>query len=100
MQTFDSILTQAKLGGVVTNQLTVSMLKEVAVPRLYQEGFRNWDGTMLLLPLWALAHMAPGSRLKCIDGSYATVGVDTIDNDTRGGCIAFGIERNDIPVKE
>ncbi len=97
MQSFDSIVTQVKLGGAVTSQLTVTMLQQTPLERLYAEGFRNWDGTMVLLPAWALAHMEAGSSLKCIDGSYSTVGVDEIDDDTRGGCIAYGVPRDDIP---
>jgi len=100
MQVFDSIVTQVKLGGAVTQKLTVSMLQELPLTRLYAEGFRNWDGTMVLLPAWALPHMEAGSSLKCIDGTCSTVGVDEIDDDTRGGCIAYGISRDDISTKE
>lgn len=98
--TFDSIVTQVKLGGTVTGTLTVSMLKQVPIQSLYAEGFRNWDGNMVLLPLWALSVMAEGEILECIDGFRVTVGTDHIDDDTRGGCIAFGVPRSDIPRKE
>jgi hypothetical protein len=99
MHSFESIVTQVKLGGAVTSQLTVHMLQQTPLERLYAEGFRNWDGTMVLLPLWALTHMAPGEHLVCIDGEIAQVGRDEIDDDTRGGCIAYGIQRDDIPAK-
>lgn len=98
--TFDSIVTQVKLGGAVTSKLTVSMLQHVPIQRLYSEGFRNWDGTMVLLPLWALPHMQTGEQLKCINGQMVTVGTDPIDDDTRGGCIGYGVPRYDIPKKE
>ena len=68
MNSFDSIVTQVKLGGAVTSQLTVQMLQQMPLGRLYAEGFRNWDGTMVLLPLWAFNHMAPGEHLVFIDG--------------------------------
>lgn len=100
IDTFDSIVTQVKLGGAVTHKLTVSMLQQTPLERLYVEGFRNWDGTMVLLPLWALEVMQTGESLKCIDNSVAVVGTDEIDDDTRGGCIAFGVPRDDIPKKE
>ena len=100
MDTFDSIVTQVRLGGAVTGKLTISMLQQTPLERLYVEGFRNWDGTMVLLPLWALAHMQPGEQLKGIIGAYKTVGIDYIDDDTRGGCIAYGVPRDDIPKKE
>ena len=99
MDTFDSIVTQVKLGGAVTGKLTVTMLQQVPIQRLYAEGFHNWDGSMVLLPLWALAHMQTGEQLVCINGQMATVGTDPIDDDTRGGCIAYGVPRDDIPRK-
>lgn len=100
MDTFDSIVTQVRLGGAVTGKLTISMLQQTPLERLYVEGFRNWDGTMVLLPLWALAHMQTGESLTCIDNSVAVVGTDEIDDDTRGGCIAYGVPRDDIPNKD
>lgn len=100
MQTFESIVTKIKMGGVPAETMTAALLQQVPLENLYAEGFRNWDGTMLLLPLWALAHMQDGECLTCIDGSTVTVGTDYIDDDTRGGCIAYGIPRADIPRKE
>lgn len=100
IDTFDSIVMQVKLGGAVTNKLTVHLLQSVSVHRLYAEGFRNWDGTMLLLPLWALPHMQPGEQLECIDGRTVVVGTDAIDDDTRGGCIAYGVPHSHIPRTE
>jgi len=97
---FNSIVSQVKLGGTPHQMLTVHMLKQVPIDMLYAEGFRNWDGLMLLLPLWALPVMEEGEILECIDGSRVTVGTDPIDDDTRGGCIAYGVPRSDIPRKE
>lgn len=97
---FRSIVTQVKLGGAVTHKFTVSMLKQVPLSQLYAEGFRNWDGYMVLLPAWVLPHMQEGECLECIDGSLAVVGTDSIDDDTRGGCVAYGVPRSDIPSKE
>lgn len=99
IDTFDSIVTQAKLGGTPDRKLTAALLQQTPLERLYVEGFRNWDGTMVLLPLWALAHMQTGEQLKCIDGTTSVVGTDQIDDDTRGGCIAFGVPRDDIPKR-
>lgn len=97
---FRSIVTQVELGGAVTHKLTVRMLKQVPLSQLYAKGFRNWDGLMVLLPLWALAHMQEGECLECIDGSLTVVGTDAIDLDTRGGCVAYGVPRSDIARKE
>ena len=99
-QVFNSIVTARKLGGTTTEKITCDMIQQVSLDSLYVEGFRNWDGTMVLLPLWALAHMQPGEQLKGIIDAYKTVGTDYIDDDTRGGCIAYGVPRDDIPKKE
>lgn len=34
-----------------------------------------------------------GTELVCIDGTKVIKGKDYIDNDTRGGYLAYGIER-------
>lgn len=100
IDTFDSIVAQAQLGGTPDRKLTAALLQQTPLERLYAQGFRNWDGTMVLLPLWALAVMQKGEQLKCIDGTTSVVGTDYIDDDVRGGCIAFGVPRDDIPKKE
>jgi len=41
----------------------------------------------MLVPLWALDLLRPGEELICIDGQTVTVGEDSIDTDTRGGCM-------------
>lgn len=99
-QVFNSIVTARKLGGATTEKITCAMIQQVSLDSLYAEGFHNWDGTMVLLPSWALAHMQTGEQLKGIMGAYKTVGTDYIDDDTRGGCIAYGVPRDDIPNKE
>lgn len=94
---FTSICTQAKLGGGPTQLLTVQELQAIPIQMLFEQGFRNWDNSMVLLPEWCLDWIQPGEKLRCIDGLDFTVGVDPIDRDTRGGCIAFGVLRQDIP---
>lgn len=90
MMEFDDAITQIKLGAGHTQLLTVHMLQRVSEQTLLQEGFRNWDGRLMLMPPWALDHMQPGETLTCIDGTQAQVGLDEIDTDTRGGCLAYG----------
>ena len=94
---FDNIVTQIKLGGTSQDKIHATQLQSLDINKLYNNGFRNWDGTMVLLPGWILPYVADGSELRCIDGTVGIVGVDYIDDDTRGGCIAYGIERSDIP---
>jgi hypothetical protein len=49
-------------------------------------GDRLW-----LLTLDELSNIPEGTVLTSILGNTATVGVDVIDEDTRGGCVAWGL---------
>ena len=72
-------------------RVTVADLCNVSCQQLHGWGFKNWDGQNMLVPLWALDLLRPGEELICIDGRSVKVGYDdTIDTDTRGGCIAYG----------
>lgn len=52
------------------------------------------DGRVVdLLTPAELALLPSGARLVCIDGHEAVIGQDYIDNDTRGGMLAYGILR-------
>lgn len=73
-------------------RVTVQDLQACEHWDLLHMGFGNWDGTTMLVPLWALGLMAPGERLNSITGETAVVGQDEIDTDTRGGCLAYGFE--------
>jgi hypothetical protein len=73
-----------------TQRVTVADLTDISPSNLFVMGFANWDGNIMLLPLWALELMAQGEALTAIDGTTAVVGQDRIDTDTRAGCIAYG----------
>ena len=73
-------------------RVTVNDLVSIGVRDLIHVGFGNWDGILMLLPLWAVGLVAAGEQLISIDGEVATVGRDYIDTDTRGGFIAYGFE--------
>lgn len=51
---------------------------------------RQSDPLWLLTPA-ELAEMPDGTELVCINGSRNVVGTDDIDDDTRGGYIAYGL---------
>ena len=62
-------------------------------------GFGLWSNELpiRLIPLWLYKHIASGQTLTCIDGStmvvtdaYQSHGDGYIDNDHRGGCLAWG----------
>ena len=53
---------------------------------------QNWDGNGLwLVTPKELTELPDGIVLTCIDGSTAVKGKDYIDDDTRGGVLAYGI---------
>lgn len=60
-------------------------------------GFGNWDGKLLVAPLWMHRFLKEGIQLKSINEEVVTVtydeqGKSNIDNDHRFGCIAYGVE--------
>jgi hypothetical protein len=52
---------------------------------------KRWDDELYLLTPEEFEKLDNGIMLKCIDGELVTKGVDYIDMDVRGGCIAFGL---------
>lgn len=54
---------------------------------------RRFDDKLWLLTPTEFADLPPGVRLQCIDGDIVTVGTDYIDQDTRFGCLAFGLTK-------
>ncbi len=59
---------------------------------LWTLGFANWDGKLVLIPLWAFHCIAPGEEVVSISGETKVIGKDEIDLDVRGGCIALGFK--------
>jgi hypothetical protein len=55
---------------------------------LFDLGFGNWDGGLVLIPLWLLPFLNPNEKVRSITGDYTTIG--EADNDHRGGFIAYG----------
>jgi hypothetical protein len=57
----------------------------------------KWDdegeNSLWLLTPEELGKLPDGIILECIDGTKVTKGKDYIDDDTRGGYIAFGIRK-------
>lgn len=71
-------------------RVTVADLSAMDRNALYDLGFANWDGSLVLIPLWAFNYIADGETLTSISGDTAVKGSKEIDLDVRGGCIAFG----------
>jgi hypothetical protein len=59
-------------------------------------GLRHWDESGLLLIPGKLYDQIPdGTKLTCISGQTVIKGKDSIDDDTRGGLIAYGVFATD-----
>ena len=60
-------------------------------------GFRWWDEKheLLLVPLKLFNQIPDGTEFTCISGEKAVKGKDPIDDDTRGGLMAYGVKASD-----
>ena len=72
--------------------LSLSELQTIPREELYNLGFGNWDGKLLLIPIWAYEFIEDGMILTSISGNQVMKGADEINFDTRGGCLAYGVE--------
>lgn len=71
----------------------------MTVKELEEYGFIKWSkgsNPIMLIPLYLMSAFKEGTELTCIDGTKAIVGKDYIDNDTRVGCIAYGIYAKEV----
>lgn len=79
-------------------------LMGITVEQCDDLGFAKWsaESPIRLIPIWLYEHLATGDTLHCIDGTKVVVLDDYsvresagyIDNDCRGGCLAYGV----IPI--
>ena len=64
---------------------------------LLKVGFRQWDDVemkgLLLIPLELYDKIPNGTKLTAISGETKIKGKDSIDTDTRGGLLAWGLVR-------
>jgi len=54
---------------------------------------KKWDDNLWLLTLDEFKELPDGIKLMCIDDTFAVKGVDYIDDDTRFGCLAYGLTK-------
>ena len=71
-------------------RVDIQELQLLSRDELYSMGFRNWDGHLILIPLWAYNYLAEGSELEDICGDNVVKGKDQVDFDIRGGAMAYG----------
>lgn len=63
---------------------------------LFNLGFGNWDGNLIVIPLHFYNSIKDGTTLYSISGSAHVKGKDEIDNDVRFGCMAYGFRIEDL----
>lgn len=68
--------------------ITQDELKQLDRETLYEFGFGNWDGKLLLIPLWLIGFMDGSENVTSIMDNVSTLA--SCDKDVRGGCIAWG----------
>lgn len=54
---------------------------------------KKWDDNLWLLTPDEFTELRDGVKLMCIDNTFAVKGVDDIDDDTRFGCLAYGLTK-------
>lgn len=54
---------------------------------------KKWNDNLWLLTLEEFTELPNGVKLMCIDDTFAVKGVDYIDDDTRFGCLAYGLTK-------
>jgi hypothetical protein len=68
--------------------ITQNELKQLDRETLYEFGFGNWDGNLILIPLWLVGFMDGSETVTSIMDNHDTLAA--CDKDVRGGCIAWG----------
>lgn len=71
-----------------------SLTKEEALELRFGQ-WSNEDPDLYLIPLWLLPIIPIGTKLTTIFGDEITYDGHNVDNDTRFGCIAYGIHIKD-----
>ena len=71
---------------------TISELKTLSVEDLYSEGFGNWDGKLVLIPIWLKNFIQPDEMVTSINGKEETI--SAADNDNRAGYLAYGFYKD------
>jgi len=76
---------------------SVAELQKIGRQTLLDAGFRYWDENLMLTPEWFMPYIKAGEQLESITGEKVIKGKDPIDDDTRGGLLAYGfrVSKND-----
>ena len=83
-----------KLFGILPAELTHEEMVSL--------GFRRWsdESDMMLIPLWLFPFLADVFEAGCIDGETRIFKKADMDNDNRGGCLAYGVMPQTVASNE
>lgn len=54
---------------------------------------KRWDKNLWLLTLEEFNQLPYGVQLQCVTGLTVIKGLNFVDDDTRGGCLAYGLTK-------
>lgn len=90
-------------GGILNDKaFTPIQPAKLTAEQMKDLGFKRWseENPMCLIPLWLLPFLAEEIDCGCIDGSNGTLKKSEMDNDTRFGCLAYGVIPSEFPEKD
>lgn len=70
--------------------LTIADIRAIPKDKLWNFGFGNFDGKLVLVPLYLYSMIKDGEELVDIFGDVVMKGRDVMDDDIRYGCLAYG----------
>ena len=78
-------------GEKLVEPVTIAEIKTLTIEELKEIGFRKWDASLWLIPLWMIKLVKAGETVQCIDGNKYPIEKAWEDNDHRGGMTAYGV---------
>lgn len=84
----DSIKRASWYDAINPNDLTLEEMREL--------GFARWseDDPLMLIPLWLFPFLVPVFDGGCISGEKGPLVHSQMDNDNRGGVLAYGVYKD------
>lgn len=88
----NTMVFKFKVDELIKKQDTWDTILNLPIEYLVLLGFRKWNSNILCMPLWIFSIMPDNISFEGVDifGSKCTIN-NKIDNDTRGGLLAYGI---------
>ena len=88
---FDRTEDMPAAPAIPSNDEEWRQLKSMTAKEATERGFLTWDGGLFLFPKKWFDRIPGWLKVECIDGSVSKWSFEKRDNDTRFGCLAYGI---------